>query len=147
MRLIDVYPYRTLEGANEFLILKRAPKKLYAGQWRMIGGKIKTGETAWKAALRELQEETSIKPECFWAIPSVNTFYHSKKDRIEQIPAFAARLPIDAKIKLNEEHTEFRWIQSSDAESLIQWPEQLRLMRLADTILNDQILDEWIISI
>lgn len=147
MRLIDVYPYRSREGFNEFLILKRAPDKIYAGQWRMIGGKIHPGETAWKAALRELKEETSMKPESFWAIPSVNTFYNQKEDRIEQVPAFAACLPIDAKIELNEEHTEFRWIQSSEAASLIQWPEQLRLMRLTDSILNDQILDEWIISI
>lgn len=46
MRLVDVYPYRTKAQRHEFLIFKRSAQKKYAGQWRMVGGKIEKGEQA-----------------------------------------------------------------------------------------------------
>lgn len=145
MNLVDVYPYRSVSGHYEFLILKRSPDKQYAGQWRMIGGKIKKDETAWKAGLRELKEETSLSPKLFWIIPSINSFYNPEGDRIEQIPAFAALVPDGSHIVLNEEHTGFLWIESKKAKNFLHWPEQRRLITLANSILHDEILDDWII--
>src|SRR5690554_1905142 len=73
VRVVDVYPYRLRPGAEaEWLLLRRAPGVVYAGQWRMVGGKIALGETAWQAALRELAEEIGQQPVRAWAIPSVN---------------------------------------------------------------------------
>lgn len=146
MRLVDVYPYHSVAGHTEFLILKRAPHKQYAGQWRMVGGKIQDSEKAWQAGLRELKEETSITPDVFWAIPSVNFFYNHREDRIEYIPTFAACVPAGSKIELDEEHTEYQWIESTEADNFVKWPEQRRLIQLTASILNDQILEDWIIS-
>ena len=39
--------------------------KVYGGQWRMIGGKIKENELAWQAALREFDEETGLDIDVF----------------------------------------------------------------------------------
>ncbi|HCI70754.1 MAG TPA: NUDIX domain-containing protein, partial [Balneola sp.] len=91
-KLIDVYPYR-VDGKNvEFLILKRSSKKIYAHQWRMVGGKVQENEQYWKAALRELKEEISISPIKFWTVPSLNNFYEHSSDSIHHIPAFAAQM-------------------------------------------------------
>lgn len=147
MRLVDVYPYRSKAGKNEFLIVKRSSHKIYAGQWRMIGGKIEEGEMAWEAGLRELKEETSNVPNLFWVLPSLNHFYNHRSNNIELIPAFAARLEYDSEIVLNEEHTEYKWIKCSKMEQFVPWPEQRRLITLADSILsNQQILEDWKIT-
>jgi len=144
IRLVDVYPYRFKENKLQFLILKRSPDVQYAGRWRMVAGKVKEDEKAWQAGLRELKEETNIRPEHFWVIPSVNHFYDYHTDRIELIPAFAAELNEDSGIILDKEHTEYRWVQGGDAEHFIDWPEQFRLIMLVKSILtNQEFLEEW----
>ena len=146
-RLIDVYVYRINSGIPEFLLLLRSNKKIYANQWRMIGGKVKEGEDYWMGALREVKEELGVSPESFWVIPSVNTFYEAKTDQIHQIPAFAVEIS-DQVITLDAEHTDFRWVNVDEIEEMIAWPEQKRLIRLTDQLLrNQQILPEWRIEL
>ena len=149
-KLIDVYPYKIEEGEPLFLIFKRSSKKIYGNQWRMVGGKVKEGESHWEAALRELKEETGLIPEQFWTIPSVNQFYEAKSDTIHAIPAFATELGGNQKIQLDEEHSGFKWVTIDEIPEHILWPEQRRLMQLTYNILTDQhleILPEWIIDI
>lgn len=146
-RLIDVYVYRLNSGEPEFLLLLRSKKKIYANQWRMVGGKVNEGEAYWEGALREILEELGLTPDTFWVIPSVNTFYEAKTDQIHRIPAFAAEIS-DQEITLDAEHTEFRWVTVDEIEEMIAWPEQKRLIRLADQLLrNQQILPEWRIKL
>ncbi len=146
-RLIDVYVYRMNSGIPEFLLLLRSSKKIYANQWRMVGGKVNEGENYWMGALREMREELGASPDQFWVIPSMNTFYEAKSDQIHHIPAFAAEIS-DQEIKLDDEHTEFRWVNVDEIEEMIAWPEQKRLIRLTDQLLrNQQILPEWRIEL
>lgn len=147
-RLIDVYVYRMNSGVPEFLLLLRSKKKIYANQWRMVGGKVKEGESYWQGALREFLEELGAKPSEFWAIPSVNSFYEASTDQIHQIPAFAALFPEETSVILNEEHTEYRWVRVDEIEPMLAWPEQKRLIRLTNDLLtNHQILPEWRIEL
>lgn len=147
-KLIDLYPYRIVDGNPRFLILKRAKGKIYEGQWRMIGGKVKEGEKYWQAAIRELNEETGCTPGKFWTIPSVNQFYEASADTIHTIPAFAAQIPDDQKLTLDEEHTEAKWIRADNVENFILWPEQQRLIRLTNFILtSDRISEDWLITL
>lgn len=148
-KLIDVYPYR-VDGKNvEFLILKRSSKKIYADQWRMVGGKVQENESYWGAALRELNEELSVVPKQFWTVPSLNKFYEHSSDTIHHIPAFAAGLEWnDEKIGLDDEHSGYLWIKADEVSEYIHWPEQRRLIQLINEILtNQKILPEWIIDI
>lgn len=143
-KLIDLYPYRVVDSEVSFLLFRRAKGKIYEGQWRMIGGKVKAQETYWQAALRELKEETNLVPKNFWTIPSINQFYEHSSDKILSIPAFAAEIHRDETIQLDDEHTEFRWIQPKEASTYIQWPEQIRLIELTNKLItSNKILDDW----
>jgi len=131
IRVVDVYPYRLNEDVPtgvELLLLRRAEGTSYAGSWRMVGGGIDAGEAAWETARRELREETGCTPDRFWALPSVNTFYEWKSDRISLTPAFAAE--ISGPITLNAEHDTYAWLSPSEACERIHWPEQQRLALL-----------------
>lgn len=44
----------------KFLVIKRVPKGLNAGQWALPGGKVDADETDVQAALRELHEEVGL---------------------------------------------------------------------------------------
>ena len=146
-KLIDLYPYRFNNNELELLLFKRAEGEKYDGQWRMIGGKVEEGEFYWEAALRELDEETGLKPVKFWTLPSLNTFYEWNTDEVLLIPAFAAEISTSASITLNREHSISEWFDIDDAVDLIFWPEQRRLLKLLHNIVtSNQILDDWLVS-
>lgn len=144
MHLVDVYPYRVREGKTLFLILRRAESKKYAGQWRMVGGKIAPGEAAWEAGLREVREETGQVPVRFWCLPSVNAFYEWQHDRLNLIPAFAAEL--DADPALDAEHDAFAWLPAAEAAARLAWPEQQRLLLLAARLLAQGVPPELVVG-
>lgn len=132
--LVDVYPYRLTGPGIEWLLLRRSGTVIYAGAWRMVGGKVHEGEPAWRAAIRELREETGLGAAEAWALPSVNTFYDWRADHVLTAAAFAAR--IDGEPLLNHEHDEAGWFSVADAIERLEWPEQRRLLRLADKMLR-----------
>lgn len=144
IRVVDVYPYRDQSVNPEFLLLRRAPGTAYEGQWRMVGGKIEADEAAWETGLREVEEETGHTPTRFWALPSVNTFYEWREDRVNLTPAFAATLPDDP--LLDDEHDAFAWLPAREAAQRLEWPEQKRLLRLADRVLRDGIPPSLIVD-
>lgn len=134
VRVVDVYPYRETEAGRRFLVLHRAAGHAYAGTRRMVGGKIDPGETAWQAALRELREETGRTPRRFWSLPSVNAFYDWSRDTVALAPAFAAE--VYGEVALCAEHDAFEWLPPTEAASRLRWPEQKRLLQLADALLE-----------
>jgi len=146
-RLVDVYPYQQDGEDLQLLVLKRATDVIYAGQWRMVGGKAEEGETHYEAAMRELNEETGLEPTLFWTIPSINEFYDPNEDEVQRIPAFAAKVEKGQDITLNHEHERYKWISPDALRDYIRWPEQRRLMQLLTSITtNNEILEEWIIN-
>ncbi len=142
-RVIDVYPYRRVVSGIEFLLLRRARDRVYAGQWRMVGGKVEEGEAAWQAALRELREETGQHPVQAWAVPSVNAFYEWQHDRLRLIPVFAAELAADP--VLDDEHDDFCWLSAAEAVEKLLWPEQQRLVALVASMLDAEIPPELVL--
>lgn len=146
-KLIDLYPYKLINEKPAFLVLKRSVGKIYANQWRMVGGKVKQNETYWKAALRELEEETGHKPVKFWTVPTINQFYEASTNQIHTIPAFAAELDSEPDIILDEEHSEAEWIYHHEADSYLHWPEQIRIIGLIHQLItSNKILPDWIIT-
>lgn len=134
---IAVYVYRKTPIGPEFLQLHRAEGHgEYAGIWGIVYGGIKSGETAIEAALRELHEETGLKPSAFHQVEFLESFYHRGKDRISMLPVFAAAAPRPFRVVLNAEHDAFRWVPLSAVAQSFVW----RVQRQAIGIINEDII-------
>ena len=85
---------------------------------------IEEGETAWQAALRELKEEADLTPTAFYSAEVCEQFYSHEIDAIMLFPVFVAIIADDAKVTLNEEHSDYRWMSRSEAERHLPFPNQ-----------------------
>lgn len=128
-RVIDCHVFRRVQPEPVYLVLRRAPKTIYAGSWRMVGGKISAGEKAFETAIRELREETGLTPARFWTVNFVNSFYEAAHDRINVIPVFAAEVVSDA-VRLSGEHDECAWLPFDEAVKRLEWPAQKEGLRM-----------------
>lgn len=128
-RVVDVYAFRRTAGGVEFLMLHRAPPSRCGGTWQAVHGHIRTGEKAWQAALRELHEETGLRPLRFWQLQTVNTFYLADRDEILMCPGFAAEVEPTALPVLSDENTAFRWVVADEALRTFMWPGQRQAAR------------------
>jgi len=147
LKVIDVYPYKRDENEIKFLLCLRKMTKVYGGQWRMIGGKIKENELAWQAALREFKEETQMSPKIFWCVPTLNTYFDFKRNELMQIPAFAIEVDSKSEPILDDEHSECVWIVIDQLDKFPIWPEQERIIRVIHEIISrDQIVNDWIVD-
>src|SRR5690348_10830712 len=60
-RPVPVVRLIALDSSGRVLILKRTSNSTDGGRWCLPGGKIDYGDTTEQAAVRELQEETSLR--------------------------------------------------------------------------------------
>lgn len=140
-RVIDCHVFIVKDGEPLYLLLKRSPDVLYAGSWRMVGGKIEPGEKAYETAIRELSEETGLKPLRMWSVPYINSFYEASKDRVNIIPVFAVEADSE-NVRLSREHAEYRWISFAEAAELLPWPAQIEGLR----IIHEYIVKQKMVS-
>jgi dihydroneopterin triphosphate diphosphatase len=134
-RLVDCFVVRN-RGDYEVLLLRRARGRIYAGAWRMVGGKVESGERAFQAALRELKEETGLFPERLWSVPFVNQFFDWQSDQVHDIPVFLAQVAPRSEVTLDSEHDGFRWIGLDEALGLLEWPGQRKGLEAAQNLLG-----------
>ena len=128
VRVVDAYVFRKVENKIYFLLLKRANKKIYGHLWQGVAGKIETGESAWQAALRELNEETGLQPKHMFIADHVSKFYEQIGDRINLVPVFGIEVESE-EVRLSDEHTEFRWMDVDEAEETLVWSGQKKGVR------------------
>ncbi len=122
--MIEAHIFRVRNNKLEFLLLKRSDKEIYPGLWQMVSGSIHEGETAYQTALREIFEETNLQPKKMWVVPNVNSFYSPEKNHISFLPVFAAQVRSNAKVKISDEHTEFKWLTKQNAKKVLAWSGQ-----------------------
>jgi len=135
--IIEAHLFRVQNGLIEFLLLKRSPDEYYPNLWQMVSGSIEENETAFKAALREIKEETNLTPIKIWAAPKVNSFYSPDFDYICLIPVFAAQVDFNSLIQISLEHTEYKWVTPDKAVKMLAWDGQRRSVELiTDYFLN-----------
>ncbi len=128
---IAVYVYRSGPGGVEFLQLRRAAGSGdYAGTWQTVYGGIKSGETAIAAARRELKEETGLIPRQMHQVEYLEGFYHRARDRVTFLPVFAVGIVRSAKIALDAEHDDYRWVPLADVSSHFIWRVQRRAIAI-----------------
>ena len=128
-RIVDVYVFRRSAGGVEFLQLHRRPQSRIGDSWQSVHGGIEPGETAVRAARRELTEETGLTPLAFWQLEHVNVFFVAAEDQIHLCAGFAAEVPADSPVQIDDEHDAFRWMPTAEAEQAFLWPGQRACVR------------------
>lgn len=131
--------YKSTEG-DKFLLLKRSDKaKIYPGIWQMITGTIESHEHTKDTLVRELEEETGLKPQKIFSIPRVNTFYLAVADKICMSPVFLTFVE-NQEVRISDEHSEYKWALYEEACSLIHWPNQVDSLSIIKKYIDDKEL-------
>src|SRR5688500_14844728 len=90
-------------GAESQVLLLRRTRSL-AGEWCQIAGAIEAGETAWEAALREVREETGLRPMALYSGDICEQFYEADRNAISLLPVFVGFVRPGDGVRLNAEH-------------------------------------------
>lgn len=135
------------ETGLKFLLLKRSEKsKIYPGIWQMVTGTIESHEHTKDTLIRELHEETGLKPLNIFSIPRINTFYLAIADKICMSPVFLAFVD-KTNVTISGEHSEYKWTDFEEASKLIHWPNQVESLEVIKKYLNDEELFNKLIEI
>ncbi len=77
-----IFIIRPAGGSHEFLLARRSEGRYMGGTWQLISGGIEADETAWQAALREMDEETGLKPLELYRLSHLTHFYRPDNDSL-----------------------------------------------------------------
>jgi 8-oxo-dGTP pyrophosphatase MutT (NUDIX family) len=113
---------RTDDGTIEVLLVHR---QRY-GDWTFPKGKLEPGESDEQAALREVEEETSLRCELGAELPS--TSYRDLKLRQKTVRYWALS-PVEGQAAPTNEVDEVRWLPLADAERLLSYDRDLHVLR------------------
>lgn len=121
-----IIPYRNIDDKIEYCVFKR--KDMNAWQW-IAGGAEDFDKNILESAKRELWEETGIKDvqiqqlELTCKIPVVNIvkdFIWGEDVFYSEEYAFSVNTT-NKQIKLSNEHTEYKWVDYSEAKNLLKY--------------------------
>jgi dATP pyrophosphohydrolase len=129
--IIEVCIFKFEENRPQYLLLQRTMReKVYPGTWQFVTGSIEAGERAYESALREVMEETSLKPSSFWVVPYISSFYEHRSDLVHLCPMFAAQVRAGDQPVLSAEHDAFEWCDQERAVRQLVWPGQREGLRI-----------------
>lgn len=109
----------------QILLIRRAAGSSYAGLWQCVTGRLESGERISDGALREVAEETGVRPadiEAYFETDIVNWFHEQSVDGLLGEAVFAARVRPGATVTLSDEHDDQRWATPAEAHELVIWP-------------------------
>jgi dATP pyrophosphohydrolase len=125
---VDTLVLRGSGQRLEVLVLRRGAHGRNPGSWEIVHGTIEPGETPVQASLRELEEETGLRPERFYNLSRIEGFYQHTTDVLAIIPAFAAFVAADAAPRLSSEHDALAWLPPAEAAQRFAWPRERRAL-------------------
>jgi 8-oxo-dGTP pyrophosphatase MutT (NUDIX family) len=132
-RIVEVCVFRFVDNRPEYLLLKRsANDRIHPGIWQIVTGTIHEGEKAVDGSLRELREETGLKPKRLWVAPYVISFYDHHNDAMNINPLFAAQAGRADEVKLSPEHQTYEWLLYDEAKRRLVWPDQRQGLEIID---------------
>jgi dihydroneopterin triphosphate diphosphatase len=134
------------DGEVEYLLIHRAPGRIYAGLWQCVTGRPEAGERAPATALREVGEETGLGPaeiEGFYDLDQAVAFYAEELDGIVSSVIFAVRVQADAAPRISEEHDDLRWVDRAEALRVTVWPAYRDSIEEIERIVADADHAHW----
>ena len=108
-----------VEFNNKILILKRSDKvRTYRGLWGGVAGYVEKNENPYETALKEIKEEAGINKEHIDHVKELNpiqfTDIYNNEKYTWKIYPFLFSLRKTVHIKIDWEHSEFKWITPSE---------------------------------
>ena len=134
------------EAEPEFLLIRRAPGRIFPGLWQCVTGGPEPGERIPMTALREVREEVGFGPaeiEAFYDLDQVTHFYDEGPDAIVAGAIFAIRVRPDAVPRLSHEHDGVRWADREEALRLVVWPSYRETLDRILGRLLDSEMERW----
>ena len=130
----------------EFLLIRRAPGRIFPGLWQCVTGGPEPGERIPQVALREVAEETGLGTadfEGFYDLDMVSAFYDEGPDAIVSGAIFAIQVRPTAEPQLSDEHDAFRWAATDEARALVIWPSYGECLDRIRRCLLDPVAARW----
>lgn len=127
MRPVPAVGVVCLRGDSVLLIRRAKPPR--EGEWSLPGGRIEPGERAVDSALRELREETGVEAEITGLIDVVDGLF-PEAGRHYVLIDYAARW-VSGEPVAGDDALEARFVALDEVESLIEWSQTRRVIRLA----------------
>lgn len=134
--VIEVFVIKHNGGDWRVLVLQRAAEGKRPNSWETVYGKIDAREKPEKAALRELDEETGLKPAALYDV-TVSSFYLHDSRTVQMCITFAAFVDDDCMIELSDEHQRFEWLTLDGACDRFTWPREAHALRDAHHLLKN----------
>jgi 8-oxo-dGTP pyrophosphatase MutT (NUDIX family) len=119
--VVEIYVIDPAETGWRVLVLQRASGAIRAGSWETVFGKIDPGEAPEVAALRELDEETGLKPARLYNV-TVQPFYLHSTQTVQLAIVFAAFMEPGASPRVSAEHSRAEWLPVDAAVERFTWP-------------------------
>lgn len=126
--------FRETEAGRVFLLLD------YGRHWDYAKGHLEEGENAWKAAVRELREETGIRQ-----VDRVNRFqremeywfYSPKKGRVHKTVTFFLAKTRTEKVTISDEHRGYAWLGYEEALERLTFANAREMLRAAEESMGE----------
>jgi len=141
-----VFLYRLRNNKIEYCIFYRKKEKFYQG----LSGGVENNEDLIDTVKREVYEEIKIKVnnimklDTISSIPgiSVNKEFNYQNN-IYVVYEYAFGICIDnEKIKLSEEHTEYRWVSFDEAMNLLKYDSnKTALFELNERLIHNEVIN------
>ena len=119
---VDVYVIHPATEGWRVLLLRRSAGTRCPGTWETVHGTIEPDEEPEQAAMREVAEETGLRPGRLYSI-TVQPFYLPMRHVVMLGVGFAAFVDGTA-FRLDPEHDKGEWLSIDDALERFHWPRE-----------------------
>ena len=126
-----VVVFREVTDSREYLLLRHAN----GGHWSFSKGHLEEGESARDAAVRELTEETGLRPERLLADfrKRVHYSYREEGAKIEKaVVYFLAFVDQFTSVSLSEEHLDYEWTPFGKAVNKLTYDNDVEILKKAE---------------
>ena len=141
-RSVQVVIFAESNGEREFLLLKR--KESHGGFWQSVTGSLEEGETHEQAAIREVYEETGIRPRAGELIELgvINVFEIAPQWRAKYAPGVTKNEEVCFALKVDKcevridaaEHVQHAWVNPETAKRMLYWESNKRAFAATEMI-------------
>jgi len=144
-----VYPVRQSEDGWRYLLLHRIPTR--GAFWQGVTGGGERGDELPDAALRELFEETGLRPvelrriDCSYVFAMQDEWqgwYAPRTEGIEE-HVFLAIVSGEEPVTSCDEHDDWRWCTYKEALAQLKWTENIEALRFCQHALESASYPVW----